>query len=90
MKSNYKKIGELIRLVIYEYINRKRPAIVEHPFIIIKRQCNFHYIMTKKSMKIPQLISDICVNNWSSKAMLFSVTRSTIYVEYEYDMDKMS
>jgi len=30
---------------------RKRQAIVEHPFGIIKRQWDFYYIMTKKSMK---------------------------------------
>jgi len=29
---------------------RKRQAIVEHPFGIIKRQWDFYYIMTKKSM----------------------------------------
>ena len=32
-------------------IYRKRQAIVEHPFGIIKRQWDFYYIMTKKSMK---------------------------------------
>lgn len=30
---------------------RKRQAIVEHPFGVIKRQWDFYYIMTKKSMK---------------------------------------
>jgi len=30
---------------------RKRQAIVEHPFGIIKRQWDFYYIMTKKSIK---------------------------------------
>jgi transposase len=30
---------------------RKRQAIVEHPFGIIKRQWGFYYIMTKKSIK---------------------------------------
>jgi transposase len=30
---------------------RKRQAIVEHPFGIMKRQWDFYYIMTKKSMK---------------------------------------
>ena len=30
---------------------RKRQAIVEHPFGIIKRQWDFYYIMTKKTMK---------------------------------------
>jgi len=32
-------------------VYRKRQAIVEHPFGIIKRQWDFYYIMTKKSMK---------------------------------------
>jgi transposase len=32
-------------------IYRKRQAIVEHPFGIIKRQWDFYYIMTKKSIK---------------------------------------
>lgn len=32
-------------------IYRKRQAIVEHPFGVIKRQWDFYYIMTKKSMK---------------------------------------
>ena len=30
---------------------QKRQAIVEHPFGIIKRQWDFYYIMTKKSIK---------------------------------------
>lgn len=30
---------------------RKRQAIVEHPFGVIKRQWDFYYIMTKKSIK---------------------------------------
>ena len=30
---------------------RKRQAIVEHPFGVIKRQWDFYYVMTKKSMK---------------------------------------
>lgn len=30
---------------------RRRQAIVEHPFGVIKRQWDFYYIMTKKSMK---------------------------------------
>lgn len=30
---------------------RKRQAIVEHPYGVIKRQWGFYYIMTKKSMK---------------------------------------
>ena len=33
---------------------RKRQAIVEHPFGIIKRQWDFYYIMTKKSIKHAQ------------------------------------
>jgi hypothetical protein len=32
-------------------IYRKRQAIVEHPFGVIKRQWDFYYVMTKKSMK---------------------------------------
>lgn len=32
-------------------VYRKRQAIVEHPFGIIKRQWDFYYIMTKKSIK---------------------------------------
>lgn len=32
-------------------VYRKRQAIVEHPFGVIKRQWDFYYIMTKKSMK---------------------------------------
>jgi len=32
-------------------IYRKRQAIVEHPFGIIKRQWDFYYIMTKKTME---------------------------------------
>lgn len=32
-------------------IYKKRQAIVEHPFGIIKRQWDFYYIMTKKSIK---------------------------------------
>ncbi len=30
---------------------RKRQAIVEHPFGIIKKQWDFYYIMTKKSIR---------------------------------------
>jgi uncharacterized protein YbgA (DUF1722 family) len=30
---------------------RKRQAIVEHPFGTIKRQWDFYYIMTKKTLK---------------------------------------
>src|SRR5690606_31309593 len=33
---------------------RKRQAIVEHPFGVIKRQWDFYYIMTKKTMKHAQ------------------------------------
>lgn len=32
-------------------IYRKRQAIVEHPFGVIKRQWDFYYVMTKKTMK---------------------------------------
>jgi ABC-type arginine transport system ATPase subunit len=32
-------------------IYRRRQAIVEHPFGIIKRQWDFYYIMTKRSIK---------------------------------------
>jgi len=32
-------------------VYRRRQAIVEHPFGIIKRQWDFYYIMTKKSIK---------------------------------------
>jgi hypothetical protein len=32
-------------------VYRKRRAIVEHPFGVIKRQWDFYSIMTKKSMK---------------------------------------
>lgn len=32
-------------------VYRKRQAIVEHPFGVIKRQWDFYYIMTKKSIK---------------------------------------
>jgi hypothetical protein len=30
---------------------RRRQAIVEHPFGVIKRQWDFYYIMTKRSIK---------------------------------------
>jgi len=30
---------------------RRRQAIVEHPFGVIKRQWDFYYIMTKKSIQ---------------------------------------
>ena len=42
---NKKRIQQ--NLAIY----RKRQAIVEHPFGVIKRQWDFYYIITKKSMK---------------------------------------
>jgi transposase len=32
-------------------VYRKRQAIVEHPFGVIKRQWDFYYVMTKKSIK---------------------------------------
>jgi len=32
-------------------IYRKRQAIVEHPFGVIKRQWDFYYIMTKKTIR---------------------------------------
>ena len=32
-------------------IYRRRQAIVEHPYGVIKRQWDFYYIMTKKSIK---------------------------------------
>lgn len=32
-------------------VYRKRQAIVEHPFGVIKRQWDFYYVMTKKTMK---------------------------------------
>jgi hypothetical protein len=32
-------------------IYRRRQAIVEHPYGVIKRQWNFYYIMTKKTIK---------------------------------------
>jgi transposase len=43
--ANKKRIQQNMELY------RKRQAIVEHPFGIIKRQWDFYYIMTKKSMK---------------------------------------
>lgn len=39
------------RLAENRELYRKRQAIVEHPFGIIKRQWDFYYIMTKKSIK---------------------------------------
>ncbi len=43
--ENKKRLAENLKLY------RKRQAIVEHPFGIIKRQWDFYYIMTKKSIK---------------------------------------
>ncbi len=43
--ANKKRLADNMELY------RKRQAIVEHPFGIIKRQWDFYYIMTKKSMK---------------------------------------
>lgn len=45
MDANKKRIEE------NKEIYRKRQAIVEHPFGTIKRQWDFYYIMTKKSIK---------------------------------------
>jgi transposase len=38
------------RIELNKELYRKRQAIVEHPFGIIKRQWDFYYIMTKKSI----------------------------------------
>jgi len=35
----------------YRDVYRKRQAIVEHPFGIMKRQWGFYYIITKKTIK---------------------------------------
>ena len=43
--ANKKRLAENMEMY------RKRQAIVEHPFGIIKRQWDFYYIMTKKSIK---------------------------------------
>ncbi|MFM7759131.1 MAG: IS1182 family transposase, partial [Crocinitomicaceae bacterium] len=43
--ANKKRLAENMDLY------RKRQAIVEHPFGIIKRQWDFYYIMTKKTIK---------------------------------------
>ncbi|MFM7661670.1 MAG: IS1182 family transposase [Bacteroidota bacterium] len=43
--ANKRRLAENMELY------RKRQAIVEHPFGIIKRQWDFYYIMTKKSIK---------------------------------------
>jgi ABC-type arginine transport system ATPase subunit len=48
MEANKKRHHE--NLPLY----RKRQAIVEHPFGVIKRQWDFYYIMTKKSIKHAQ------------------------------------
>jgi transposase len=45
IEENKKKLTENLKLY------RKRQAIVEHPYGIIKRQWDFYYIMTKKSIK---------------------------------------
>lgn len=45
MDANKKRLAEQMQLY------RKRQAIVEHPYGVIKRQWDFYYIMTKKSMK---------------------------------------
>jgi len=39
------------RIIQNKELYRKRQAIVEHPFGIIKRQWDFYYIMTKKSIR---------------------------------------
>lgn len=39
------------RIELNRELYRKRQAIVEHPVGIIKRQWDFYYIMTKKSIK---------------------------------------
>ncbi|MBA3971436.1 MAG: transposase, partial [Bacteroidetes bacterium] len=39
------------RIELKKELYRKRQAIVEHPFGIIKRQWDFYYIMTKKTIK---------------------------------------
>ena len=45
IEENKRRISENLDLY------RRRQAIVEHPFGVIKRQWDFYYIMTKKSMK---------------------------------------
>jgi transposase len=40
-----------LRMEQKKEVYRKRQAIVEHPFGVIKRQWDFYYIMTKKSIK---------------------------------------
>lgn len=39
------------RLIENMEVYRQRQAIVEHPFGVIKRQWDFYYVMTKKTMK---------------------------------------
>lgn len=46
--ENKKRLTENLQLY------RKRQAIVEHPYGVIKRQWDFYYIMTKKSMQRAQ------------------------------------
>jgi hypothetical protein len=43
--ANKKRLAE--NMEVY----RQRQAIVEHPFGVIKRQWDFYYVMTKKTMK---------------------------------------
>lgn len=45
IEANKKRLNEQMELY------RKRQAIVEHPYGVIKRQWDFYYIMTKKTMK---------------------------------------
>lgn len=45
IEANKKRLAEQMELY------RKRQAIVEHPYGVIKRQWDFYYIMTKKTMK---------------------------------------
>ena len=51
-RSEYTEIIEQnkIRVNANKEVYRKRQAIVEHPYGIIKRQWGFYYIMTKKGM----------------------------------------
>lgn len=44
IEANKKRLSEQMELY------RKRQAIVEHPYGVIKRQWDFYYIMTKKTM----------------------------------------
>ena len=48
IEANKKRLHENMELY------RRRQAIVEHPFGIIKRQWDFYYIMTKKTIKHAQ------------------------------------